>query len=74
MKRLTLTALLFASSSILAATGAKTPDGEKYAIDPSHSGVIFGWNHFGFSNPTARFDKIEGNVLLDRADLTRSSI
>ncbi len=74
MKRLTLTALLLASSSILAATGAKAPDGEKYAIDPTHSGVIFGWNHFGFSNPTARFDKIEGNVLLDSADLTRSSI
>jgi len=29
---------------------------------------------FGFSNPTARFDRIEGSVLLDKADLTKSSI
>jgi polyisoprenoid-binding protein YceI len=66
MKRLGLIILLFASSSVFAA--------EKYAIDAAHSGVVFGWNHFGFSNPTARFDKIEGSVLLDKADLTKSSI
>jgi polyisoprenoid-binding protein YceI len=50
------------------------PGTEKYDIDASHSEVVFGWNHFGFSNPTARFDKIEGSVLLDQADLTKSSI
>jgi polyisoprenoid-binding protein YceI len=27
-----------------------------------------------FSNPTARFDKIEGSMLLDQADLTKSSV
>jgi polyisoprenoid-binding protein YceI len=74
MKRLILTTLLFASLSAFAADGAKAPAAEKYAIDASHSDVVFGWNHFGFSNPTARFDKIEGSVLLDKADLTKSSI
>jgi polyisoprenoid-binding protein YceI len=74
MKRLTLTTLLFASLSAFAAYGAKAPAAEKYAIDASHSDVVFGWNHFGFSNPSARFDKIEGSVLLDKADLTKSSI
>jgi polyisoprenoid-binding protein YceI len=74
MKRLTLPVLLLTSSSILVAAGAKTPADEKYDVDPSHSGIIFGWNHFGFSNPTARFDQIQGSVLLDKADLTRSSI
>jgi polyisoprenoid-binding protein YceI len=74
MKRLNPIALILVSSSVLAATGAKVPSAEKYDIDPSHSGVVFGWNHFGFSNPSARFDKIEGSVLLDKADLTRSSI
>jgi len=74
MKRLLLIAPLFASLSVFAAHGAKVPAGEKYDIDASHSGVVFGWNHFGFSNPTARFDKIEGSVLLDQADLTRSSV
>jgi polyisoprenoid-binding protein YceI len=74
MKRLTLTALLLAGLPVLAADGAKVPGAEKYDIDASHSEVVFGWNHFGFSNPTARFDKIEGSVLLDKADLTKSSI
>ena len=66
MKRLALVALLFASLPAFAA--------EKYDIDPAHSAVIFSWNHFGFSNPSARFDKIEGSVQLDKADLTKSSV
>jgi polyisoprenoid-binding protein YceI len=74
MKRLTLTTMVFAGSSVLAATGASVPGVEGYIIDPSHSGVVFGWNHFGFSNPSARFDKIEGSLLLDKADLTKSAI
>ena len=74
MKLLGLMTLLFVSSSVFAADGAKVPGAEKYDIDASHSEVVFGWNHFGFSNPTARFDKIEGSVLLDKADLTKSSI
>lgn len=74
MQRLTLITLLFASSTVGAVDGAKVPAAERYDIDGSHSGVVFGWNHFGFSNPTARFDKIEGSVLLDATDLTKSSI
>ena len=74
MKRLAKIALLFASVPVLAAESAKVPLAERYDIDASHSGVVFGWNHFGFSNPTARFDKIEGSMLLDQADLTKSSI
>lgn len=74
MKRLSLITVLFASLSVFAAENAKMPAAEKYDIDASHSGVAFGWNHFGFSNPTARFDNIEGSLLLDKADLTRSSI
>lgn len=66
--------LSFAGLSIFAAEGANATAAERYDIDASHSGVVFSWNHFGFSNPTARFDKIEGSVLLDEADLTKSSI
>ena len=74
MKRLTLITLLFAGSAVFAADGTKVPIAEKYDIDASHSGVVFGWNHFGFSNPSARFDKLEGSVLLDKAELSKSSI
>jgi len=73
MKRLSLIALLSAGLSVFAAAGAHAA-AEQYDIDAAHSGVVFGWNHFGFSNPSARFDRIEGSVLLDKADLTKSSI
>ena len=84
MKRLALSVLLpavllFASIPAFAADGAKASAvtlaaAAKYDIDPSHSNVTFGWNHFGFSNPTARLKTIEGSVLLDKADLTKSSV
>jgi polyisoprenoid-binding protein YceI len=59
-------ALLFTS---LSATCAET-----LPIDPSHTAVIFSWNHRGFSHPIARFEKISGNVFLDRSDMTKSSV
>jgi polyisoprenoid-binding protein YceI len=47
---------------------------ETLPIDPSHSAVIFSWNHRGFSHPVARLEQISGNVLLDRSDMTKSSV
>jgi polyisoprenoid-binding protein YceI len=67
-------ALLLVTSSVLAATGAAPAVTEKYEVDSSHSGVVFGWNHFGFSNPSARFDNIEGTLLLDKSDITKSTV
>jgi polyisoprenoid-binding protein YceI len=66
--RKTLIALLLAA----AAMSAQAAD--KYTFDPGHSVVEFSWNHFGFSNPTARFDKFEGSLMLDTQDLTKSSV
>jgi polyisoprenoid-binding protein YceI len=43
-------------------------------IDPSHTAVVFSWNHRGFSHPVARFEQISGNVLIDRFDMTKSSV
>jgi polyisoprenoid-binding protein YceI len=59
-------ALLFSS---LPALGADT-----LTIDPSHTAVVFSWNHRGFSHPVARLEQISGNVLLDRSDMTKSSV
>jgi polyisoprenoid-binding protein YceI len=67
MKRIALSLLLLASLPAFAAT-------QKYDVDAGHSNVTFGWNHFGFSNPTARLEKIEGSLLLDTTDLTKSSV
>lgn len=67
MKRLALTLLLLTSLPAFAAT-------QKYDIEAGHSAVTFSWNHFGFSNPTARLEKINGSIMLDSTDLTKSSV
>ena len=66
MKFLILPLLLLANQAAFCA--------ETMTIDPSHSAVVFHWNHFGFSNPVARFEKIEGKLVLDESDLTKSSV
>ena len=66
------TASLFAA--LLLAAGAVHADPVKYDLDPNHTQVEFSWNHFGFSNITGRFDKVEGNFQFDPTDPTRSSI
>jgi polyisoprenoid-binding protein YceI len=73
MKTKITLALMLAGTSVLAAAGAPAA-AEKYDIDSSHSGIIFGWNHFGFSNPSARFDTIEGSLQLDKSDITKSTV
>jgi polyisoprenoid-binding protein YceI len=47
---------------------------QKYTIDPTHTQVSFTYSHFGFSNPTGRLEQITGELDLDAADLTRSSV
>jgi polyisoprenoid-binding protein YceI len=59
-------ALLLTSPPVLCA--------ETLPIDPSHTAVIFSWNHRGFSHPIARLERISGDVLLDRSDMTKSSV
>jgi len=55
-------------------TGLPALCSETLAIDPSHTAVIFSWNHRGFSHPVARLEKISGKVLLDRSDMTKSAV
>jgi len=43
-------------------------------IDQSHTAVIFGWNHRGLSHPAARLEQLSGTLLLDRRDLSKSSV
>jgi polyisoprenoid-binding protein YceI len=66
MKYLFLPFFLFASLPALA--------NETLTIDQGHSAVVFNWNHRGFSNPVARFEKLEGTIVLDASDITKSSV
>jgi len=45
-----------------------------YTLDPGHTQVVFSWNHFGYSNPTAQFGKIDGTLEFDAANPTKSSV
>jgi polyisoprenoid-binding protein YceI len=47
---------------------------QTYAIDPGHTDVLFSWNHFGFSNPSATFTRIDGTIVYDAADPAKSSV
>ena len=61
-------------TSLLAAASLPAIAAQKYDIDTTHTQVIFSWDHFGFSKPSASLEKISGDFQLDTADLTKSSI
>ena len=58
-------ALALASAPVFAAT---------YTLDPGHTQTVFSWNHFGYSNPTAQFGKVEGTLDFDQANPTKASV
>src|SRR4029079_8668772 len=66
LRRFLLASLLgIASTSALATT---------YTLDPNHTQVQFIWNHYGFSNLTAQFGKVEGTLDFDASDPAKSSV
>jgi len=72
LRQKSLAALLVAT--LIGGTAVTAQAADKYTFDPGHSQINFSWNHFGFSNIWARFDKFDGELLLDTKDLTRSSV
>ena len=55
---------------ITATAGLAHAQSATYAIDPTHSTVIFEASHFGTSTNRGRFDKKEGSITLDKAAKT----
>jgi polyisoprenoid-binding protein YceI len=45
-----------------------------YKMDPGHTQVLFSWNHFGFSNPTANIGLGDGTIVYDEKDPAKSSV
>src|SRR5579859_7247300 len=45
-----------------------------YKMDPTHTMVLFSWNHFGFSNPTANIGIGDGTIVFDEKDPAKSSV
>ncbi len=72
MKHSIRTALTFALLSL--GTAAVHADPVDYTLDNGHTQVLFSWNHFGFSNPTANFNTISGTLKWDEKKPTDSSV
>jgi polyisoprenoid-binding protein YceI len=64
--------LMFAAALALGATGAIAA--EKYALDASHSQVIFNYDHLGFSTTYGMFSGFEGEIMFDQADPSASLV
>ena len=60
-------------NSTVAATSQSTKPTE-WQIDPAHSAAHFSVRHLMISNVRGEFSKLSGKVILDSADLTRSSV
>jgi polyisoprenoid-binding protein YceI len=56
--------------AVLAASGLAHAEMATYSIDPTHTFVTFEAKHFNTSTLRGRFDRKEGEVLLDRAART----
>jgi polyisoprenoid-binding protein YceI len=66
--------LLFAAARTGAtATGAIAAP-EKYALDASHSQILFSYNHLGFSTTWGMFSGFEGEIMFDQEDPASSSV
>lgn len=67
LKYLVLAGLLGAAASVQAAPVT-------YQLDPGHTMVLFSWNHFGYSNPTANLGLGEGTLVFDEQHPAQSSV
>jgi polyisoprenoid-binding protein YceI len=59
-----------AAALLAALLPALAAQGSEYALDPTHTAVTFEAAHFGTSTSRGRFERIVGNVRLDRAART----
>ena len=64
---------LIAAALAFGATGAFAAP-EAYTLDPSHSQVVFSYNHLGFSTTYGMFSGFEGEIMFDAEDPSASSV
>ena len=64
--------LALAATAFIAGSAYAEP--VKYTLDPSHSQVVFTWNHLGFSDTTGMFGGFEGEIMFDEENPEASSV
>ena len=60
--------------AVLLVASAASADTAEWAIDSSHSHVGFSISHLVVSSVSGRFKDVTGKVMLDEADLTKSTV
>jgi polyisoprenoid-binding protein YceI len=63
-----------ALAGLLATAGTAVAAPVTYTLDPGHTMVLFSWNHFGFSNPTANLNQVDGTLVYDEAAPTKATV
>ncbi|MGY6633728.1 MAG: YceI family protein [Alkalilacustris sp.] len=58
----------------VAATGAAKAEPTTWALDASHSQIVFSYDHLGFSTTYGMFSGFEGEITFDDADPANSSV
>ncbi|MDF1621274.1 YceI family protein [Pseudothioclava nitratireducens] len=66
--------LLLASGLAFGLAGAAIAAPETYTLDPSHSQIVFTYNHLGFSTTTGMYSGFEGTISFDAEDPAASSV
>lgn len=66
----------FAPLALIAALTAAPAfaEAEKYVLDPSHSQIVFSYNHLGYSTSYGMFGGFEGQIAFDQANPAASSV
>ncbi len=69
MIRLSTLSLLGALAAVPAFAASNT-----YVLDPSHSQVVFNYNHLGYSTSSGMFSGFEGKIAFDDTDPAKSAV
>ena len=70
---MTIRAIAVAAALALAA-GAASGEPRRFVLDPSHSQIVFSYNHLGFSTTYGMFSGFEGVLMLDEESPANSSV
>lgn len=69
---------LTAAALMMGLTGmgasAALAEAEAYTLDPSHSQVLFSYDHFGYSTTFGMFSGFEGEIMFDEENPDNSSV
>ena len=70
----TILAAPLAAAALAASTALATAEPTTYNLDPSHSQVLFSYDHLGYSTTYGMFSGFEGTVTLDEENPENSAI